>query len=1086
MSGPVSGWRLRAALFFALIGLSCQRDPAPSPWVLPSGAAPPPTGSSLPTPTQPTRALPTPTPAPRDVAEDKSVASAAGVPVARLRLFVPGSVPARRLDETAPTAQVVVGNLPASTGEVSSFRDSRAGLATLLVITAQADLPKQLIAIDTFVRHAGPADRVALGVIDGTGFRLLRPFTADPSVLPSAARDIAASMLAPSKVETAKGDPSAGTPWTAVALHAGLLDAFTAFRGEEALSAVRRLVLLTAGVDSVVARRSVLGRLVGSITNRAAAYEVPVMAMLFGTSGGAHAAIEQLVRGTGGHVVAVNSVEPTAVEAAVMEMLPSMRELVAIDLLLDALPTLSGTETPTESRDEVPVVVVWEGQRFERKIAVPVAGTGRIDHAMFVPLPVPKTLPLGIADLGRAEADAEVAEVAGNLLRAGAIWHLLAEADPEKAVWAERAAEVDSRYRNEAAWGLDAANPPAGTDGQRAIHLGELVNGAVTITVPLAVKVDLKRITSASKERLAPDLPTDFIARSRIAPPEQDSVGPPGPDPEPTPITQVVLSQCPATSVDECVEAMVVGGQLAHLVLDHDGAVTQLVDLASRIAFGPARRVEAIHIAALSPQDAAWSYAEPGALATGRAFRGQAVGLPTPGGFEDVWDFSPQQIDVLVPLLRGLITANPRIRATFPLDEGKHVVRAPLKEPDSHRGILLSCNLIRTPVGCPGLPQTLDRLHATVRKFRFATAPDLAKPTNLESSLDDLALPGAREGAALRYGIVGELAVPFLLEVGDEAGLSHLHGVVLALHRIARHATPAVTTRILRGLEAFENSLEEREPEPGASAADTVDARRRLRAAIDAVFLEVAGVQDLLLRHELLPRSEESSAFATAEMAILTAAASAISADPTGATPDAARPMVLVEAIERHLSSASPALRSQAAMALVLIDPVSAGAKLEPLLLDADPWVRFIAARAVPADKGFEFLLPLLAKKPEAKGPERRGQPLPVALLARTVGQLVDTASTASAKLAAEALTDAFEYAPLTELAVLESEIVRWGGARSVPKLAQKLSIVVGERKVAVLRTLRTITGRDFGGSPEGWLLWHRQQPRERTAAPPG
>ncbi len=992
--------------------------------------------------------------------------------MARLRLFVPGSVAARRLDEARPTAQVVVGDLPPLSGEVSSFSDARAGLATLLVITAQADLPQQLIAVDTFVRLAGPADRMALGVIDGTGFRLLRPFTADPSVLPSAARDVAASLQASSRAE-----PSAVPATSPVALHAGLLEAFTAFRGEEALSAVRRLVLLTDGVDTAVGRRSVLERLVGSVTNRAAAYEVPVVALLFGQSGGAHAALEQLVRGTGGNVATVKSIEPTSVEAAVTETLTNMRALAAVDVSLDALPSAAPAEGSGSAASEVTVVVTWDGKGIERRIARPVASPGRVDHAMVVPQPVPKRLPLGIADIGRAEADAEVAEAAGNLLRAGALWHLLAEADPEKGVWAERAAEVDARFRNEGAWGLDAGDPPAGTDGGRAKHLGELSNGDRPITVPAIVAVDLKRVTLAAKERLSLDLPVDRIAGPRLPPPEPESVGPPGPEPEPTPVTQVVLSRCVATTVDECIESMVLEGQLAHLVLDHDGVVTQLIDLTSRVAFGPARRVEAIHIAVFAPPDAAWSYAEPNAPSTARAHRGKATGLPIPGGFEDVWDVSPRQFDVLVPLLRGLVAAHPRLRASFPLDEDKHVVRAPLKDPDTHRGILLSCNLARTPVPCPGLPETLDRLHATLRKFRFATAPDLAKPTNLESSLDDLALLGAREGAALRYGIVGELAVPFLLEVGDEAELAQLHGVVLALHAIARHASPAIVTRILEGLAIFEGSIDDRRLAPDASVADTTDARRRIRATIHAVFLDVGSVDGLLARHGTLSAATDDPAAAPASLALLTAAAATLSTSSGAAgAPVGPRPPSLAPAIEAHLRSASPALRAQAAIALLLLDPVTARPQLEPLLLDADPWVRFVAARAMPAEKGFDFILPLMARGPDARAPA-----LPAAYVARSVGQLVEGAPAAVVGEAASKIVDAFEYAPLPELTVLQSELVKWGGAGVVPRLAQRLTALAGERKEAVLATLRALTGRDFGGAPEGWLLWHRQQPRQRA-----
>lgn len=965
-----------------------------------------------------------------------------------------------------------MGDLAPLTGEVSSFRDARAGLATLVVMTAQGDLPQQLIAVDTFVRLAGAADRMALGVIDGTGFRLLRPFTADPSVLPSAARDVAASLQTPSR-----GEPPAVPATAPVALHAGLLDAFTAFRGEEALSAVRRLVLLTDGVDTAVGRRSVLERIVGSITNRAAAYEVPVVALLFGPSGGAHAALEQLVRGTGGHVEVVRSLEPTTVEAAVTESLTAMRALAAVDVSLDSLPgpaPTGGSATPT---GDVKVVVTWDGQRFERPIARPVASPGRVDHAMVVPQPVPKRLPLGIADIGRAEADAEVAEAAGNLLRAGALWHLLAEADPEKSMWAERAAEVDARFRNEGAWGLDAGDPPAGTDGGRAKHLGELTSGDRSITVPATVTLDLKRIPLAAKNRLGLDLPIDLIARPRLPPPEPESVGPPGPEPEPTPVTQVILSRCVATTVDECIESMVLDGQLAHVVIDHDGVVTQLIDLTSRIAFGPARRVEAIHIALFAPPDAAWSYAELNAPATMRAFRGKVTGLPTPGGFEDVWDVAPRQFDVLIPLLRALVAANPRLRASFPLDEDKHVVRAPLKEPDIHRGILLSCNLARMPAACPGLPDTLARLHATLRKFRFATAPDLAKPTNLESSLEDLALLGAREGAALRYGIVGELAVPFLLEVGDEAELAQLHGVVLALHAIARHSSPAGTTRILQGLSTFEGSLDARGLAPDASAAETMDARRQLRAAIDAAFLDVATADGLFARHANRTASAGDAASAPAALALLTAAASMLSKS-TGAAVPAEGPSAseLALAIEAHLRSASPAERAQAAIALLLVDPVAARPQLEPLLLDVDPWVRFVAARALPAEKGYEFLLPLMTRGPDARAPA-----LHAAFVARTLGQLAEGAPPSVLSDAAAKLADAFEYAPLPELAVLQSELVKWGGAGVVPRLAQRLTALAGERKEAVLKTLRTLTGRDFGGSPEGWLLWHRQQPRQRA-----
>ena len=940
-------------------------------------------------------------PAPPPVAEDTQPVAAPDVaaeeePTIPLRLLLrDGRGDDAPHDLRTLEATVLRGDEKLAEGlKVTDLQTARVGMAVLVLLSDDTSRRQQAAGARAFLGTLGPRDRVAVGVITSKGFRVVYDFSADAHGAESAVDHLAQT--------------GPGTEDRDVRLHAGLHQALDAFRGRYALPRLRAVVIMSDGVDPTIRRSSQRAHARAQVHRRAEYHEVRVFAL-----GPTDSTLKPLAEATGGEFTTLAApTKATAIAAAWKQLGQRLRRYLVVDV------TLAGLSSQSHLL-RVSVRDSSSGRSFgaSRTIEVPEPSRDFKSFDMTVAAPPERVLPVGIRPGRDLIGEAQAAEKAGLILRAGALWHLARQVHPERREAAEKARELDARHR---------AAPASG--------LGSLIVSDERVATDVAVAWEPALLQTLWHEELKHEESITTLYRERLPPPADpsDPVAPAG-DP---PIQQVVLHRCEATTARACAVELLRADRATHLFVAPDGQVTQLLDL-SRIPLGTdAREAVAISVHLGLPPDEASTSLDPADPGTWRIYHRRSEETDVNTARRAGWDLSEPQYDALVPLLHTLTKLYPDVLPVVPVDLERRPTFHALLRPHRFAGILCHSNLVRTESHCPGPGLQLRRLNDAVQRWNYG-----GQSTDLERWIAELSVPGHRLGAVARYLTVGELAVPLLLEVASELAPAEAQYAVRALARISAEGTAAALAPLLK------RAL----PEDGAPASDEVVAL--VAEVLDALIR--IGTREQLPAATALFEHLRDTAEPPAELTRLAAAAVlALSERPEDIAP-----------ITPWLSSDDPSRRALATAAVVRFGGEQGKEELRARLEDPSPWVRWLAASGM-GPEGSPVLVQLreplgvrwvveglLRIHPESAGQEAAGGP--------PIPQLLGW----------------FDEADPADRYALSDLFIRWRWALAVRAFALKLAGTRGHDRQIILRTLKGITGRDFGSSPDGWLRWRPAAP---------
>ncbi|MFT5430467.1 MAG: hypothetical protein ACI9OJ_001141, partial [Myxococcota bacterium] len=486
---------------------------------------------------------------------------------------------------------------------------------------------------------------------------------------------------------------------------------------------------------------------------------------------------------------------------------------------------------------------------------------------------------------------------------------------------------------------------------------------------------------------------------------------------------QIVLHRCEAHSAAQCAHRLLAAGTYTHFFVDVAGRVSQTLDLVRRIGDPVGKTRHAIHVSFAAPPDTATTFQDPEFPET---FRHLRRFIPK-AEINDVrltgWDLTDAQYRSAIPLLRGLTRFFSEIRPVLPIDQNRRETRQNLLKPLKFKGILSASNLSRSIARDPGPGVRLDRFNVEVQRWSWR-----GQSTDMEHWLADLADPAKQLSAVRRFEHVGPTALPLLQEVAVEMTEDGGAGAIDALAAIGdQRALPTLLLLLKKPLEAGEASI--------ALRLATLSALVRLAddatVTIDAINGQFAEAKLLAAGHP-------------ARLAIPQAAAAALLAIGKPA----------FGALRGQVKHPDVVVRGQVAIGITLHgSPDDKLRLLTPLLEDKQPWIRLLAARGLGGPTAVATLLTLN----ESLGSEWPARELVAAgATERDVARLTDwiaVGSTASRY----SLSDVLAQRP---------------SVRAVGALAPRLTDAKPAQKRLLLRTLRKMTGRDFGSSPDGYLLW--------------
>ncbi len=541
---------------------------------------------------------------------------------------------------------------------------------------------------------------------------------------------------------------------------------------------------------------------------------------------------------------------------------------------------------------------------------------------------------------------------------------------------------------------------------------GKLKRGgnSISIDVPVVDAQDL--IGGVWRKDLAREGDLLDIARPRLVPPEE---GPKPANVDP-PVHQLVLHACRAIDAHGCLRELLARGTATHLFVAPDGTITQLLDMDVVVRGGDAKEAAAVYVALSLPESEALAPQDPGKKTTWRRSRTYVADRELNGERASGWGLTEAQYDRLIPLCAALTRIFAALQPVLPIDLERVETPEALLYPHRFDGILLRSNLSRGVREDPGPGIDMARLNREIRVWRWR-----ATSTDMEDWVEQLGDRQLKLGAVARYVAVGKDAVPLLVEVASELSPAIAAGAVRALAQIGDP----------RGRAAMVDRL-------GTGAALPTDAEAALRREVLLGLTRIGGRAEIPPVAALLTALHEDGseeALTWLRLAAHAIVAMAESRDdlapllPLGTHPDAQVRAQLVMGLLQHQAPAE-ALRG--------------------FLTDEGPWIRALAARGLGAD-GVATLVSLK---------DAVGIPTLAAALANTKTPVRQTLSW-------------FDTADRRGRYALSDLWIGWRWPEAVTALAPKLEKEDANTRDVVYRTLKGVTGRDYGRGPAaGWLSW--------------
>jgi|GEM_PF-3696690 len=644
---------------------------------------------------------------------------------------------------------------------------------------------------------------------------------------------------------------------------------------------------------------------------------------------------------------------------------------------------------------------------------------------MNIPPSLPPPLPPGVTTERDLKNEARRAEEQKENLRSGVLWMLAHQADPT---------DLEAKRNTDIA--LSKLQKPQNS-------LGEIQVGSNRVLVDLPVEINLQLVEEILKQWMGGldvlagvSEPRHLVTSGSEETGAIESEAQPNPE-EATPtsrVDQIVLHRCVAWTIQDCLRRLLLKESLTHFVIGIDGKTIQVSDVSHAVRHHEAIRSNQVSIHFLLPPMDAPYFQNPDDPTTWRHPRTRKINVEINGVFQSGWGLTQSQHQSLVPLLHALITHFSHIQPAFPINMKRHETFAALLEPHKHQGILSHSNLSASVATCPGPGIDLGALAAAV-----PTGHGRAPSLDLEPWVGDLTVPGKREGAMARLAAIGDLAVPILSEVVREAPAPLAIRAMDALALVG-HATggDVLAAQLAIGWDQ--------------KAPDLLGEQKRWRSCI----------------HGLARTGTPQHVEAVVRFIQRIVAADTAEQTHTWQPLLASSVAVLLNLAEEpsHVASAVPLLtysdarvRAQAFLALSKHDPATAKTQAATLIRDENSWIRLLAARAMGADGVDVFHS-----------------------IRHTVEMdsvLQGLAHVASDKAHSRTLSwyndsESHEY----DREALRRMYVHWKWPKAVPVLARHLSKAKGTERNLTLHALRTITGRDFGSSAEGWLRW---RPTDQT-----
>jgi len=925
----------------------------------------------------------------------------------RLAVQIPGDGIAldRRHLKNMKATVTIGGHVVPSPAQVRTMADAREGFSILLVVSGKN---RALLGrgAKLLLRELTFRDRVAVGTIDAQGFRLLVGFSADPQGASAALDTII-------RAEDATGK-TPGTPTMEA-----IMAAVQHFPGGS-LPPQRVLMLAQDQSDELWSRPAQRRRMATRMQRLLIRNDIRLLVADTHQTKPGDMGWRHQAEATGGHFVYIRPATDDPFDNPLSDGYRTINSFLRNRAVVDVTVSKQQTSQPMD----VAVTLTPSQQEMVNQRHVSIAPKEDERPFIDVAMPAMPDVPLlpGTFSLEYLRSEAENADKAEEKLRAAVLWEMAQETNPE-----------DKNIRRQAHRAMTLFQ-------ETGAPRGLIQNGTTPIEVDVVIRNDTKAVTNTWKSLTGvTDGLTQCLQRRAEARPENL---PPLTAGEGSPINQIVLHRCLRHNAGDCVRFLLSERSMTHFVIEADGTLVQVADLAMAVNHHKTTAYDQIAIHVVLPESKAPLFQDPTLPATWRQPRVRKSNVEVNGVFQHGWGMTLAQRHNLVALVRALADALPNISPVFPIDLQRNPTFAALLNPDDHRGLISHSNLDKRVTQCPGPGLDLKSLNDAISGWKNDPIS-----LNMEDWIADLTNSGVGENAMSRFASIDPVGVPILLEVLREVPLKEHARPEMALPTRAVEAMRRHSSR--PGADLFVSEITEvMQSAPHLSETEFYYLQALLTGLVQtANATHAAAINAWIAQWTQMEQESTASdwlpAIRTGLAALLVAANQ----------PDH------VTQVLPLLKHQDDEVRAQAILTLTVHDPTSIQPQVSRLLNDSNPWNRLLTARVATKNQ-WKVLYGLVGT-------------IPMQTLTSIVQEMwpkepqPETLRWYQSKDISSA-----------ERAALRSLYVHWKWDKAVPVLARQLSKVHGMERWLVTQTLRTITERDFGSSPAGWLQW-----RPRTGA---